>query len=225
MRNCYQNNSTVNAVIDELEKSYRSADVLNWCLRSPFPARFLRHAVAFQNKEHLDLCRYLFVDTLRMFQKQPPRKFCTQVYRGMKLSQEHIDRFEQSVGRFVCTSGFFPCTKSRTNATALALSPNYRPDLVSVLFKVDCESNDLFIEISNTVFPSSTIIFDVCMAFRVVSINRGSVTVITLKTAGVDGQQMTQSHLAVRPSVSFEPVLGRRSSSTTGRLLNHRKYC
>lgn len=194
-------------IIDELEKSYRSADVLNWCLRSPFPARFLRHAIAFENQEQLDLCRFLFVDTIRIFQKQPTRKFCTQVYRGMKLSKEQLDRFEEYAGRLVCTSGFFPCTKSRTNAMALALSPNYRPDLLSVLFKVDCEAHDLFIEISNTVSPSSTIVFDVCMTFRVVSIKRDQLTIITLKTAGNDGQQLAQKYLSSHPQMSVESIL------------------
>lgn len=198
----------INNIIDEFEKSYRAPDVFNWCFRSVFPARFLQHAIIYQNKEQLNLCRFLFTDATRLFQKQPEHKFCYQVYRGMKLSNEQINQFEQHIGRLVCTSGFFPCTKSRTNVLALASLPGYRSDLSPVLFKIDCESTELFIELSNTVSPAlSTVMFDVCMTFRVIGINRGELTIIKLKTAGKDGKYIAQDYLSKHNDELIESLL------------------
>ncbi|CAF4299640.1 unnamed protein product, partial [Rotaria magnacalcarata] len=101
----------------------------------------------------------------------------------MKLSNELLAKFETRVGQLICTSGFFPCTKSRTNALTLASLPAYRPDLQPVLFKVDCDASSLFIEIPNK-NSSPMIAFDACMIFRIVYVNRGPMSIIKLKTAG-----------------------------------------
>jgi hypothetical protein len=197
-----------------MEKSYRSADVLDWCLRSPFPSRFLQHAVCFQNKNQLNLCRFLFADATRYFRKQPSNKSSTRVYRGMKLSAWQVDQFEEHVGQLVCTSGFFPCMKGRTNAMALALLPIYRPDLSPVLFKIDCESTDLFTEISNSFSSSSTVVFDICMAFRVMRISRDQLTIIELKPASKDGKQIAQNYLATHNNATIESVLDQLLKTT-----------
>lgn len=192
-----------------MEKSYRSSDVLDWCFRSPFPSRFLKHAIYSQNKEQLNLCNFLFADATRYFQKQLSHQFCTPVYRGMKLSNEQIDQFEEHVNELVCTSGFFPCTKSRTKALALASLPAYRPDLLPVLFKIDCESTDRFIEISDprSLLSPTSIVFDICMAFRVMRIHRGEVTVIKLKPAGKDGKQIAQNYLTRHKDRTIDSLL------------------
>jgi hypothetical protein len=174
-------------------------------------------ALSSHSKEQLSLCRFLFADATRFFQKQPTHKFCTQVYRGMKLSSEFVDRFEAHVNKLVCTGGFFPCVKSRTNALALASLPTYRPDLLPVLFKIDCEPTDLFIEIANTLSSSSTsssIVFDVCMAFRVICIKRGEMTIIKLKTAGGSGKRIAQDYLAEHTHETMESLLDRLLTSS-----------
>ena len=205
-RNCYHDNIRTNVVIDELDKSYRSADVFSWCFRSPFPSRFLNHALYSRNKEQLNVCRFLLTDATRFFEKQSNRKFCAQVYRGMKLSNELVDRFETQVGKLVCTTAFFPCMKSRTNALAIASLSTYRPDLLPVLFKIECESTDLISEISNQL-SSSSVVFDVSMAFRVLCINRGQMTIIKLKTAGKDGKQIAQDYLNKHNDKTMESLL------------------
>ena len=163
--------------------------------RSPFPSRFIRHAICFQNKEQLELCRFLFLDAIQFIEKQAEQKFCLQVYRGMKISNEHIEHFEEHIGKLICSSGFFPCTKSRSNAVALATLTTYRPDLTSVLFKIDCEAEDPFIELSNQI-TSSTVIFDISMIFRVTAIDRQSLlTIIRLKTANKNGEKIARKYL------------------------------
>jgi hypothetical protein len=205
-RQYYRDNGRIIEQIEELDKSYRPAEAINWCFRSPFPSRLLLHALRYHNKEHLSICRFLFADTSRFFQQQPKCKSSEQFYRGMKLSSELLDRFESHVGQLMCTSGFFPCTKSRTNALTLASLPTYRPDLLPVLFKIDCDPSSLFTEISNK-HSAPIIAFDVCMAFRVVYVNRGQMSVVKMKAAREIGKKSALEYLEKHKGETLHSLL------------------
>ncbi|CAF0910435.1 unnamed protein product [Rotaria sordida] len=204
-RRYYRDNTRIIEIIEEFEKSYRHADVISWCFRSPFPTRFLLHALRSHNKAQLSVCRFLFADASRFFQQHSKHKSSDQVYRGMKLSSELLDKFETHVGQLICTSGFFPCTKSRTNALTLASLPTYRPDLLSVLFKIDCDASSLFTELSNK-HSTSLIAFDACMAFRIVYVNRGQMSTVKLKTAGDAGKKIALEYLEKHPSETIQSL-------------------
>ena len=124
----------------------------------------------------------------------------------MKLSNEILDKFEAHVGQLVCTSGFFPCTKSRTNALTLASLPAYRSDLLPVLFKIDCDASSLYTELANK-YSSPMIVFDICTAFRIVYINRGPMSVIKMKTAGEDGKKIALEYLEKHKDETIQSLL------------------
>ncbi|CAF2125877.1 unnamed protein product [Rotaria magnacalcarata] len=205
-RRTYRDNPRIIETIEELEKSYRASDVITWCFRSPFPTRLLLHALRSHNKAQLSVCRFLYVDASRFFQQHGKHKSSEQVYRGMKLSNELLAKFETRVGQLICTSGFFPCTKSRTNALTLASLPAYRPDLQPVLFKVDCDASSLFIEIPNK-NSSPMIAFDACMIFRIVYVNRGPMSIIKLKTAGDAGKKIALDYLENHPNETIQSLV------------------
>ena len=149
-RQYYRDNKIINRVIHELDEFYRPAEVINWCLRSPFPSRYLLHALRSHKKEQLDICRFLFSDAVHLFQQYSKRKFNAKFYRGMKLPGELLDKLKACVGQHVCTSGFFPCIKSRSNALTLATLSTYRSDLSPVLFKIDCHTLAPCIELTKS---------------------------------------------------------------------------
>jgi hypothetical protein len=91
---------------------------------------------------------------------------------------------------------------------ATASLPMYRPDFLPVLFKIDCESTDPFIEISNQVL-SSSVVFDICMVFRVLCINRGQMTTIKLKIAGKYGKRIAQDYLVKHNDETMETLVAR----------------
>lgn len=205
-RQYYRDHSRVIEIIEEFEKSYRSADAINWCFRSPFPTRVLLHALRSHDKVQLNVCRFLFVDAARFIQQHSNSKSSYQVYRGMKLLGAVLDQFVVHVGQLFCTSGFFPCTKSRTNALTLASLPTYRPDLLPVLFKIDCDAASLFTEVSNK-YSSPITVFDACTAFRVVYVNRGQMSVIKLKTANDAGKKIASEYLEHHPNETIQALL------------------
>jgi len=124
----------------------------------------------------------------------------------MKLSNELLDGFEANVGRLVCTSGFFPCSKSRTNALNHAAVPAYRLDLSPVFFKIDCDTSSLYIELVGK-SSSPLIVFDICTAFRIVYVNRGPTTVIKMKTAGENGKKIALDYLEQHQDEPIQSLL------------------
>lgn len=205
-RQCYRDNPIMLRHIDEMEKSYRSTEVISWCFRSPFPFRFLHHAIRAHNKDQLRVCRSVFIDVFHTFEKHPQRRTTDQFYRGMKLPNEVVDKFEAHVGQMVSTSGFFPSTRSRSNALALASLPAYRPDLLPVLFKIDCDQLSVYIELTNK-YPSPLLAFELCSAFRIVHVNRGAITVIKIKTDHDNGRRLASRYLEQHANVTLESLI------------------
>ena len=192
--------------IDELEKTYRSSEAIIWCLRSPFPYRFLHHAIRAHNKDQLRVCRSIFIDVFHTFEQHPQHRTTDQFYRGMKLSNEIINKFEAHIGQMVSTSGFFPSIRSRSNALALASLPAYRPDLLPVLFKIDCDQLSVYIDLTNK-YPTPLLAFELCSAFRIVYVNRGAITVIRLKTDRDSGRRLASRYLDQHPDVTMQSLL------------------
>lgn len=192
-RTYYRGNTKALKLVETFNQSYRSSDALRWCFRSPFPMRPLNHALRSQNGEQLAFYTFLLNDASHVLRKQPKRSTGTQLYRGMKLTSEFVDKLEQHAGKLMCASGFFTCTKSRTAALALASSSSRRPDLMPVLFKIDCDSSASFVELS-TDGTLIQVVFDTYTAFRVMCVNRGHMSVVKMKTAAEEGRQMAKEY-------------------------------
>ena len=206
VRHYYRDNARILDSIGEFEKSYRPAEAVHWCYRVPFPGRFLLHALRFHSKRQLNVCRFLFMDASRSLQQQPKRKTGDQVYRGMKLSNGLLDQFEGHVGQLFCTNGFFPCTKSRTNALTLASLPAYRSDLLPVLFKIDYDASSLCTELPQKQ-STPVVVFDTCMAFRVVYVHRGPMSIVKMKTAGEAGKKIALEYLEKHKDEAIQSIM------------------
>ena len=120
----------------------------------------------------------------------------------MKLSRELLDQFESYAGHCLTTSAFFPCTKSRSQALAIASLSNFRPDLFPVLFKIDCDPSAVCIELSNrqSVLELSTV-------FRIVYVNRGPMSVIKMKTDNQVGKKLVENYLEENKEKSIQALL------------------
>ncbi|CAF0765821.1 unnamed protein product [Rotaria sordida] len=75
----------------------------------------------------------------------------------------------------------------------LASSPGYRSDLSSVLFKIDCDASVKLAEVSIE-NRSSIVIFDVGTTFRIVCINRGTISIIKMKAVPDEGKKMAREY-------------------------------
>jgi hypothetical protein len=124
----------------------------------------------------------------------------------MKLPKALLEQFEAHVGQLVCTGGFFPCTKSRTNGLALAASPSYRPDLQPVFFKIDCDASSPYTELPQKQ-AAPMIVFDACVAFRVLYVHRDQMSIIKLKTAVEVGKKIAVDFLDKHSNESIQSIM------------------
>ncbi|CAF3517031.1 unnamed protein product [Rotaria socialis] len=192
-RHDYRGNTKWLKLVDEFNKSYRTNDAVRWCFRVPFPSRPLRYALMSPTVKLLSSYQCLIVDVIRILQQQSKRVGHGQVYRGMKLSSELIDSFETHIDQLVCMNGFFTCTKSRNIELQLAASPGYRSDLSSVLFKIDLDASVPIAELKME-HGSTIVVFDIATSFRVVCVNRGSMSIIKMKIAAGEGKKLADDH-------------------------------
>jgi hypothetical protein len=192
-RNYYRSHPKRLKSIDEFDRTYRITDAIRCCFRSPFPLRPLRCALMSGNYEQIVPYQFLVADVARCFRQQSNVSNCGQFYRGMKLSGTTLDMFDRHCGQLVCTHGFFTCSKSRNIELQAAASPGYRPDLLSVLFKIDFDSTARFAEITLE-NGSILVVFDVATSFRVVCVNRGNMSIVKLKSATDDGKQLAVNY-------------------------------
>ena len=179
-------------MIDTFRQLYRSTDVLRWCLRSPFPARPLNHALRTRDKEQLNLFLFLLNDVRRII-KQRKHNSAIHFYKGMKVSSDLLENLVKHAGELICTSGFFVCTTSRTAAWSFASSPLQRPDLCPVLFSISCDRSTPFAEIS-TDKRSNQIMLDAYTTFRIIHVIRGKVSIVKMKTADKQGKQLARDY-------------------------------
>ncbi|CAF1330185.1 unnamed protein product [Rotaria sp. Silwood1] len=218
VQNYYRHNNKILALIDKFNHSYIAADALSWCLRSPFPSRFINHSLHSRNMEQLNFCRFLINDASHFLQQQPKHKTSTQFYRGMKLSSELVEKFVKNTGGLICTSWFLVCTKSRTAALTAASSPIYRPDLIPVLFKIDCDSTTPYFELSKNVSPS-IIVFDACTAFRILYISQDQMVIVKMKIATDDGRKVARDYKEKHGSIAIETLLDQLVEPSKARIL------
>ncbi|CAF4837867.1 unnamed protein product [Rotaria sp. Silwood1] len=192
-RDYYRTNPRRIRLVDEFDRTYRPKEALHWSIQDSFPSYLLRHAFISCQSEQLNLCRFLIADTSRLIQQQSKRTGSLQLYRGMKLPSKLVDSFETHTGKIMCACGFFTCTKSRTTALELASSPGYRTDLSSVLFKIDCDVSVKLAEMS-TEDRSPIVIFDVGTTFRIICVNRATISIIKMKAVPDQGKKLVQDY-------------------------------
>jgi hypothetical protein len=191
-RNYYRDNTKALKLVDSFYQSYRSNDAFRWCFRSPFPSRSLNDALRSHNSEKLDSYSFLLNDTSRVLKQQHKRNSGIQVYKGMKVSSDLVNKLDRHAGELICTNGFFICTKSRTAAWAHA-SSSRRLDLSSVLFYISCDPSVPFANLP-THETSGQIVFNIYTTFRVMHVSRGQLSVVKMKTAGEEGRQMAREY-------------------------------
>jgi hypothetical protein len=188
-RHYYRTNPKRLKIVDEFERTYRPNNALRWCFRSPFPSRSLRYALLSHTAELLSSHRSLVTDVSRLIQQQSKASGHGQLFRGMKLSSELVDMFDAHTDKLVYVNGFFMCSKARNVELQLATSPGYRMDLTSVLFKIDFDASARFGEVAMD-NGAIIVVFDVAISFRVICVNRGTMTIIKLKAAVDDGRKI-----------------------------------
>jgi hypothetical protein len=192
--------------INEFNHSYHRNDVLQWCFSSPFPSRLLHQALRTNHTEHLDRCRFLFIDISYILHRSNQRQISRELYRGMKLTDELLNRLMNHTGKLICPKGYFTWIKSKTTALKFACSSEHRTDLKPVLLKMTCEPSIPIGELSMKNAPTQ-IVLDLYTVFRVTYVNRGPVSSVRIEPADEDGRSIARGYRTKHKSESVQNLL------------------
>ena len=151
---------------------------------------FLHQTLSTRNLEKIDLCRFLLNDISHVLHQPRNSKVNQQFFRGLKVTNEGLEKLTKHTGKLICPRGFFTCHKSRKVALDIARSPDYRPDLRPVLFKIYCPPTVPMGEIATI----GLVAFDVYTAFRVKCVNRGPVSIVKLEPADEYGRRLAREY-------------------------------
>ena len=199
-------NPKILQAINEFNRSYKRNDVLQWCFSSSFPSRFLHQALRNCEIEHLDRCQFLFMDISYILHRPNDRQISRELYRGMKLTNDLLDRLVTHTGKLICPQPYFFWIKSKMTALKFACSTNYRTDLNPVLFKISCEPSTPIGELSMKGSPTQ-IVFDLYSVFRVIHVNRGPVSSVRLEPADEDARSIARGYRTKHKSESIQNLL------------------
>lgn len=203
----YLGNTKFSHSIIEFNQCYDKNNALQWCFISPFPSYFLRSTLRSHNIENLHACQFLLNDVSRIIQQQSNKKSSCELYKGMKMTNEYLDKLENHFGELICSKDYLLCSQSRKTALEMASSPDHRPDLMSVLFKITYDRSIPIAEISNKDSSSSLILFDVYTVFRVKYVNRGQISIVKIDPADEDGRKQAREYRMKYQSETVENLL------------------
>lgn len=189
----YRGNTRYLKCLDEFDYCYEQNDALQWCFSSPFPSHFIYHALRTRNTKYIDLCRFLINDVSRVLQQPMNFKANRQFFRGLKVTNEELEKLMKHTGKLICPKGFFTCNKSRKAALDFARTVDYRLDLRPVLFKINCPPSVPIGELPMQGIAGLAV-FDVDTAFRVKCVNHGPVSIVKLEPADTDGRNLARAY-------------------------------
>ncbi|CAM4826075.1 unnamed protein product, partial [Rotaria magnacalcarata] len=181
----YRGNKKELKNIQLFEQSYTPDDAIRWYTKNCFIYRLINKALRTEDIEVLYTFRYYIVDLsiclckgynlLKEFETKTLK-----LYRGIKQTNEEIERLQKSVGNLISTNGFFSTTRSKIVAEMYAGIGSGDTKYESLLFEIEIntekQANCICTDVSSySQFPDEQeVLFDLGTVFEIASIEYNS---------------------------------------------------
>jgi len=181
-RNYYRGYTKQMKLIEKFEKEYRSEDAIRWYSEQSFVYKLVNKALRTGDYDQLHRFRYFISDLSNGLQKEHENLLSSNeeiltVYRGAKLHKEEFEQLNQNVSKLISTNGYLSTSRDRSLALSFAKKSTKRPDVIPVLFQIQCDIKQIdrsiiFADIEKlSAFPGEQeVLFDIDAAFRIDSI-------------------------------------------------------
>ena len=209
-RNYYRGNKLELNLIDEFEREYQSKDAIYWYSKQSFVYRLINKALRTNDFDQLYRFRYFISDLSKslidkhqqLLSSSDEQQHNIIVYRGAKLDKEEFEQLKQNQDKLISTNGYLSTSRDRSLALSFAKKSTKRPDIVPVLFEIQCDMKQLgetviFADIEQlSAFPDEKeVLFDLDTAFRIVSIESNEQRQIIKMTVTNDAQHMAKHYI------------------------------
>ncbi|CAF0847311.1 unnamed protein product [Didymodactylos carnosus] len=181
----YRGNKKQVKTIQEFSDTYRRADAIRWYTRQSFVYKLINKALRTEDIEQLHIFRFFIADLCsslaQEYKKMREReKGVLRVYRGVKLSNEEVEKLKENEGKLISMNGFLSTSRLSSVAQNFASKSTKRRDAVVVLFEIEYDFNELndhdivcadVAKFSD--YPEEQeVLFDLGATFKIQSVNR-----------------------------------------------------
>ncbi|CAF1244539.1 unnamed protein product [Adineta steineri] len=183
----YQDNTSQLKILHEFEYNYLPSNALWWYKLDSFLYQFLYKSLNTINIDLLYLLQFFIHDLIRQV-KQYQSSTLTRVYRSYLISNDELQLFEESIGKYISINTFFSAFIKSDDA--LNYFNDYEQDnndtLKKLLFKIDADPRLMKTKpFGNITVHSQTtneeeILFSLGSIFRITSVNRGKNDIYTI---------------------------------------------
>jgi tetratricopeptide (TPR) repeat protein len=177
LKQLYRNNRTQLKLIEHFNQTYKTTDnePLRWYTGKPFLHKQINRALRTEDIQMLHIFRYIISDISACLKLEFEfiKEYVDQIilYRGLRVSNEELDKLKKNIGKMISTNGFLSTSRSRT--VALIFAGKTTADKQSVLFEIECNLNELqndsviFADISrfSEIRDEGEILFDIGATF------------------------------------------------------------
>jgi tetratricopeptide (TPR) repeat protein len=205
----YRDNPKQLKLIDQFENEYRSEEAIQWYTKQSFVYKLVNKALINIDIDQLRIFYFFINDLSQNLIREHDKILSSEeknfiAYRGVQLDTKDFNKLKQNQGKLISMNGYFLTTRLHSAACTFALKSTKRTNLISVLFQIECNLNELdqniifgdvsqFSEYSN----EQQVLFDLNVVFRVESIEEdGSVQIIRM-TPSSDGEMITKNYIEI----------------------------
>ena len=206
-RQYYRGNLKQEIFINKFERTYQPEEAIHWYSKQSFVYKMVNKALRTEDIDQLHIFRF-FIGDLSENLAREHRKIVVSnerilnVYRGMKLSNEELDKLKKNKEKLISTNSYFSTSRRRSEALIFATKPTKRSDAMPVLFEIECDIQALgesviFADIANfSSYPDEEeVLFDLGATFRIDSVqNETQVWLIKMK-ATTEGLAVIQCYV------------------------------
>ncbi|CAF2639113.1 unnamed protein product [Rotaria sp. Silwood2] len=131
----FEKNSEDFKTVEEFERNYSPDQSIQWYTRDSSIYKMLNTALRVQDIKLLYLFRFFIRDLAQQLEKNKCSSI-VHVYRGQKMSEKELEKFQNFVGQFISMNSFLS-TSIKSAVAKLFISNNSSNDYKKVLFKID----------------------------------------------------------------------------------------
>ncbi|CAF3116284.1 unnamed protein product [Rotaria sp. Silwood2] len=221
----YRGNTKEIELIHEFENNYRSKDAILWYSKQSFVYKLINKALRTEDIDLLYTFRFFIGDLSDNLQHEHEKILLSKeknlnVYRGVKLGKEEFIKLKENQGKLISTNGYLSTSRRRSLALSFALKPTERIDVVSVLFHIQCdiEQIDKSIILADickfSAYPEEEeVLFDLNACFQIESIEETESLQIIKMNLSNEGQKITKDFIELTQKeteeISVSIVFGR----------------
>lgn len=139
----YRGNKKALQDIDEFERNYTPDQAIKWYTTNSFLYRLINKALRTEDIDALYTYRFYIVDLCACLTEQSKLLYefasDVHVYRGVKMSQNEIERFRESIGHLISVNGYFSISRQLNVSKMYAgiEATDKSKDLESVVFDIE----------------------------------------------------------------------------------------